>query len=143
MDPEMPEKNPEVLPSCQEDFTSIKLAVGIIEHDLVNQTKITDKLAEAVEKIEAMNANLVKMIALHELKHENNEDDIKELERRLDAQMTTRITTTTTTTDTEEKAKKTLEQLNKWKYMIIGGALVIGWILAHLKWTVVMQLFGG
>jgi hypothetical protein len=125
-----------------QDFNSLQLAVGIIKHELVTQTKITDKLAEAVEKIEAMNANLVKMIALHELKHENAEDDIKELNHRIEAQTSTKTTTTTTTSSTEQDAKKTLDQLNKWKYMIIGGALVIGWILAHLKWTVVMQLFG-
>ena len=133
----------EVTPDCQEDFADVRLAVGIIQHDLAQQSKITDKLAEAVEKIEAMNANLIKMIALHELKHENTEDDIKELERRFDTQSKTQTTTTTTTTGTDEDAKRTLEQLNKWKYMIIGAALVLGWILAHLKWSVLVQLFGG
>jgi hypothetical protein len=132
----------ETTQEAQDDFAEVRLAVGIIKHDLANQVKISDKLAEAVEKIEAMNSNLVKMIALHELKHENAEDDIKELQRRIDTTSHTQTVTTTTTGNTDEEAKKLLENLKKWKYMIIGGAVVIGWILAHLKWTVVMQLFG-
>lgn len=128
----------------KQDFTQLQLAVGIIQHDMINQTKITDKLAEAVEKIEEVNVKLAKIIALHELKHENAEDDIKELEGRIEAQSLIKTTTTTTMmTSTEQDAKKTLDQLNKWKYMIIGGALVVGWILAHLKWSVILQLFGG
>jgi hypothetical protein len=127
------------MPDCldapsQGEFSAIQLAVGIIQHDIANQSKISDKLAEAVEKIQAMNANLIKMIALHELKHENTEDDIKELGKRLDAQLVTHTTTTSTS--------MTTEQLNKWKYMIIGGAFVIGWAIAHLKWSVLLTLFG-
>lgn len=141
MENNMSELKGDVLPECQEGVAEIRLAVGIIEHDLQAQTKITDKLAEAVEKIEEMSANLVKMIAVHEEKHEHTAEDIRELERRIDSQHT--ITTTTTTTGTEEEAKKTLEQLKKWKYMIIGGALVIGWIVAHVKWSVLVALFGG
>jgi chromosome segregation ATPase len=134
---------PEISSECQEDFTDLRLAVGIIQHDLVSQSKITDKLAEAVEKIEEMNANLVKMIALHELKHENATDDLKELEHRFDNFRQGSVTTTTTTSTVEDEARQTLEQLNKWKYMIIGGALVVGALLSHVKWSVLLSIFGG
>lgn len=133
----------ELTPECQEDFADVRLALGIVQHDLTTQSKITDKLAEAIEKIEEVNVNLLKMIAVHEEKHENTAEDIRELEHRLDYSSKTQTTTTTTTTGTEDEAKKTLDQLNKWKYMIIGGALVIGWILAHIKWPVLLTLFGG
>lgn len=127
----------------QEELSEMRLAVALLKQDAIHQVKITDKLAEAVEKIEEMNANLVKMLALHELKHQNTEDDIKELGRRIEHQPHSSTITTTTTTGDEEEAKKTLEQLKKWKYMIIGAALVIGWMLAHMKWSVLVSLFGG
>lgn len=131
----------EVLPECQPSFTDMRITVGRLEYDVAMNVKVIDKISEAVEKIEEMNANLVKMIAVHDLKHENAEEDIKELSQRLDSIRST--TTTTTISTTEEESKKTLDQLKKWKYMIIGGALVIGWIVAHIKWSILVTLFGG
>lgn len=136
----------DVLPECQVGFTDIRIAVGLIEKDIITQTKITDKLTEAIEKIEELNANIFKMLAVHDLKHENASEDIKELDHRLEEFIGhdgKHCTTTTTTTVTDEQTKKTLDQLNKWKWMLIGGALVLGWILAHLKWDVLAKLFGG
>lgn len=123
-------------------LTDVRLSVGLLERDVIMNAKVIDKLSEAVEKIEEMNANLVKIIAVHELKHENTTDDIRELNQRIiDA---TRLTTTTTTTisATEADAKSTLDELKKWKYMIIGGTFVLGWLLAHIKWSVLATIFG-
>ena len=139
MENNMPEHD--VMPECQQGIADIRVTVGVLEHDIIQQTKITDKLAEAIEKIEQVNINLLKMIAVHEEKHENTTEDIRELERRFEGQKT--VTTTTTTSGTEEAANKKLKQLEKWIWMIAGGAIVIGWMLAHLKWTVLINLFGG
>jgi len=128
----------DVLPECQVAFTDLRLTVALIEHDIVLSAKVIDKLSEAVEKIEEMNANLVKIIAVHDLKHENTTEDVKELERRIDDHRLSSVTTTTT----ENDAKKTLEQLKKWQYMIFGGAIVVGWVISHLKWPALLSLFG-
>lgn len=129
----------EVLPECQTSFTELRLTVGLLERDVLAQTKISDKLTEAVEKIQEVNANLLTMIKLHELKHETTTQDLKDLEHQIE---TIRVAPHDET-EVTKNTKKTLDQLNKWKWMLIGGAAVLGWILAHLKWAVIVQLFGG
>lgn len=131
----------DVLPECQPGIADIRVAVGVLEHDVTAQTKITDKLAEAIEKIEQVNVSLLKMLAVHEEKHENAEKDIAELERRMETLHT--VTTTTTTSGSEAESNKKLRQLEKWVWMLIGGAVVIGWALAHFKWSAIVSLFGG
>ena len=81
----------EVLPECTAGFTDVRIAVASIEKDIIQHAKVSDKLAEAVEKIQEMNANLCKMIALHELKHDSAEkahddieDELKTLALRMD-----------------------------------------------------------
>lgn len=136
----MPEVKPlEVLPECQTSFSELRLTVGLLEHDILAQTKISDKLTEAVEKIQEMNANLLRMISLHELKHENTNEDLRDLEHQIE------LIRAEPKEEPEavKNTKRTLDQLNKWKWMLIGGAAVLGWILAHLKWGVIVQLFGG
>lgn len=133
------------------DFHDMRLAVGLIEHDMVSQGKVVDKLAEAVEKIEEMNANLFRMISLHEMKlegqarnQESTDDDIKELGVRID-----KIHNSITRFHPEHKAQsmsevgRALKEMEKWKYLLIGAVFAFGWLLAHVNWTVFLTLFGG
>jgi hypothetical protein len=130
-----------------------------------------------------MNANLYRMISLHDLKHDGYEkfqvevdDDFKEIgtrintevhdaEEKLDtakrellarieglrAELLTNITLTTkTTTQTTSSgpgpladASKLLKDLEKWKYLLMGAIFMLGWMLAHIKWSVLLSLFGG
>jgi len=129
----------EVLPECQTSFSDLKLSVGLLERDVLAQVKISDKLAEAVDKIQELNASLCGMIKIHELMHERTSEDVRDLEHQIELLRAAPKEEPEVTKNT----KKTLDQLNKWKWMLIGGAAVLGWILAHLKWGVIVQLFGG
>src|SRR5574337_2078546 len=80
----------EVLPECTQAFNDIRLQVGLIEKDLERDQKLIEKLSEGIEKIQEMNTNLVKMLALHDQRHEIHEkvaddldEDIKELHSRI------------------------------------------------------------
>jgi len=126
----------EVLPECQAGFADIRLAVGLIERDLSSQTKITDKLSEAIEKIEAMNANLVKMLAVHELKHQLTCDDLSVVERKVDE---LRLHQAVAPTAQDTQVTKTLAQLEKWKWILMGMILAVGFLLGHINWDVVLS----
>jgi hypothetical protein len=126
-----------VLPECQAGFSDIKLAIGLIERDITTQTKITDKLAEAIEKIEAMNANLVKMLAVHELKHEMTCRDLETVECQVDE---LRLHQSTAETPQQTQITKTLAQLEKWKYVLLGMVLALGWLLGHINWDMVLSI---
>lgn len=127
----------EVLPECQQGFSDVRLAIGLIERDILSQTKITDKLSEAIEKIEAMNANLVKMLAVHELKHEMTCRDLETVEDQVDE---LRLNQSTTQTPEQVRVTKVLGQLEKWKYVLMGMVLALGWLLGHINWDVVLSI---
>ena len=71
----------EVLPECSQGFSDIRLKVGLMEKDLMRDQQLIEKLSEGIEKIQEMNTNLVKMLALHDQRHETHEkvaDDLEE-----------------------------------------------------------------
>jgi len=127
----------EVLPECQQGFSDIRLAVGLIERDLSQQSKITDKLSEAIEKIEVMNANLVKMLAVHELKHELTCSDLKAVEDRVDE---LRLHQVIPQVQQDVQIAKTLTQLERWKWILMGAVLALGWLLGHVNWALVLNV---
>jgi hypothetical protein len=129
----------DVLPRCQTGFADARLAIGLIERDIVTQTKITDKLAEAIEKIEAMNANLVKMLAVHELKHELTCKDLETVENQVDL---LRLGPPLVQMSDQAQITKTLAQLEKWKYVLMGMILTLGWLLGNIDWKFVLRIFG-
>ena len=70
----------------EEQLSEVKLQVGLLNKDIQHTNLLCDKLSESIEKIQEMNMNLVKMIALHDNKHEQHEkvednlkDDYKDL----------------------------------------------------------------
>jgi len=128
-------------PEYYDNFVELKIGLASAVKDIEINTKVIDKLAEAVEKIEIMNQNLCKMIALHELKHNGAEkihgdidEDFKELTSRIDTLMVAKRESKQTTADKlhDAEVRKVLAQFNKWKYMATGALLVIGYLLSHL-----------
>jgi hypothetical protein len=132
----------EQFPECHDNFVELKIGLASAVKDIEINAKVIDKLAEAVEKIEIMNQNLCKMIALHELKHDSAEkihgdidEDFKELTSRIDTLMVSKREPKQTAADKlqDEEIRKAVAQFNKWKWMAAGALLVIGYLLSHLE----------
>lgn len=169
----------EVLPECQTGFSDIRLQVGLMARDVQLNREMINKLTEGIEKTQEMNVNLVRMIALHEQRHEQHEEaedefdeDVKELHSRITTttretqdkidttkkelfarldmihselleHIVTRTAPITPSKDDEEEVAETIRELDRWKYMLMGALLIIGWLLAHVKWDLLIKMFGG
>jgi chromosome segregation ATPase len=147
----------------EEQIGDFKLEVGLLKKDNQQLSAITNKLSDSIEKIQEMNGNLLRMIALHEQKHEGHirtetelKEDIKELHSRI----------STTTRDLQDKiadtekhlgdkidslrrelqshetkesgkdgarAKNVLNQIENYKYLILGIALTVGFIAGNFN----------
>jgi len=132
---------------CAGAYNDLKTSVALVERDVMAQGRVQDKLSEAVEKIQEMNANLCKMISLHELKHDNTEryqaaidDDVKELNTRIDVLYSTKQKPFEQQAETPE-VHHTLKELEKWKWIIVGAVFMLGYMLAHIKWEVLGTFF--
>lgn len=122
----------------QDGYIDMRIAVSALEKDMLSHTKVTDKLSEAVDKIQEMSANLCAMIKLHDQRHTQAEkiheafdNDLKEIEQRIDKvfldpenpwYMAKNPGAKLQAETTEERLRK----LEHWMWMIVGGSMVAG-----------------
>jgi small-conductance mechanosensitive channel len=140
-----------------EDISDIKLKVGLIEKDVSLTDRLCSKLSESIAKIQELNINIAQMIKLHEQKHDQHEKaekelkiDIKDLHERIDQverHISDRIDALRTdlikhkTEDQTNKVPEMLKEIDRYKWMILGAALAIGWIIGNVDLTVLGTLF--
>jgi chromosome segregation ATPase len=145
----------------EQDLNNIKLEIGLLKKDHEQMQAITDKLSVTIEKIQEMNANLLRMIALHDQKHDQHQrtedslkDDIKELHSRITTitrELHDKIDEIEKTLgikldsikdaikkdDAESaiggKEKGILGEFTKYKWMIIGAFISIFWLLKNVN----------
>lgn len=74
----------------EQELSDLKLQVGLMGRDIQQNTMFFDRLSQSIEKIQEVNYNLLRMISLHEEKHEQHErfqedfqQDIKDLHSRI------------------------------------------------------------
>ena len=138
---------------------------------------LCNSLSVSVTKLEEVNTNLLKVITLHEQKHEQHEktenevkEEIKELHSRIttvsreihdrmddvQSHITTRIDELRFDIFNEEikkrdekndegkrdlKMQDSLREMDKYKWMIVGAATAIGWIVGNVNLTALGNLF--
>jgi len=154
-----------MLPDEQE-LQNVKLEVGLLKKDIELTDRLCDKLSESIEKIQEVNVNIMRMITLHEQRHEQHEkteqemkEDIKELHSRittvsremndrmdqLERHISERIDLLRSDLAKHEKSdpnrlKNTLAEIDKYKWMIMGGALALGWVIGHVDLAMLGKL---
>ena len=127
-----------------QDFTNIKIDLGLLKKDNEITNKVVEKIAESIEKMQEINLNLSKVIAMHEEKHdyhEKTEDelktDIKELHLRID-EVEKNIAGKIESLRTDLLNNKStfydsIKNIEKYKWMILGGATILGWVIGHIN----------
>lgn len=76
----------------QDELNEIAIKVRLLERDVELVNSISERLGTSIEKIQEMSTSLVKMISLHDQKHQQHEkaeselkEDIKEIYTRIAA----------------------------------------------------------
>jgi len=133
--------------SSDKEVSDLKLKVGLIEKDVEIVNRSVDKIALSIEKIQELNNNIFRMITLHESKHDEHEKkainlqrDIKDLHERIDtleSHISSRIDDLRSDLLLHKKSDKLsvqtiMQEVEKWKWMILGGILVGGFLLGKL-----------
>lgn len=154
------------------EMNDLKVAVGVLEKDMLTHTKTTDRLTDTIQKIQEMNANLCGLIKLHDQKHTQSEkiheafdEDLKVLDARVDKVILEKAaleqswhTVLAQSLPSPHNpryegspmkphltADERLRKLEEWKWMIVGGAAVGMWLISHVDHAVVLLfqvLFG-
>ncbi len=157
--------------SEEKNISELKLEVGLLKKDNAQLVIITNKLSDTIEKIQELNGNLLRMLALHDQKHENHvktenelKEDIKELHSRIttvNRELYDRVASTEKhlgekidslrnelNSHRENDMKQNgitlpnvLKEIDKYKWMIFGAAVSIGWIIGNVNLGVLGTLF--
>jgi small-conductance mechanosensitive channel len=133
----------------------LELKVGLLGKDVEQTDRLCEKLSESIAKIQELNVNLMQMITLHEQRHEQHEkveaevkNDIKDLHDRIDQverHISARIDALRNDLMNHKQQDKgripeMLAEIEKYKWMILGGALAVGWLIGNVDLTMLGKL---
>ena len=136
-------------------MTELETEVKLLKKELKDQAKIHDRLDVAIEKLTDVSNSIHRMLAVHEEKLARQEESIFEAEQKIEVrrsellvkidELHSRVTTNTkeimTAAATQhEKQNKEIQKmrdeltsrvgvLEKWRHVLIGGSIVIGFML--------------
>ncbi len=134
----------------------LEMRVGLLGKDVEQTDRLCEKLSESIAKIQELNVNIMQMITLHEQRHEQHEkvesdlkEDIKDLHDRIDQverHISARIDALRNDLINHKQQDKgrvpeMLAEIDKYKWMILGAAIAIGWIIGHVDLQVLGTLF--
>ena len=152
----------------EQKLHDVELKVGLLEKDVQQTEKLCEKLSESISKLQEVNANILRMITIHEHRHEQHEraetevkDDIKELHSRIttvnreiheridevERHISERIDALRSDLIQHKKEEggnvvgDTLKEIDRYKWMILGAAIAIGWIIGNVNLGVLGTLF--
>ena len=136
-------------------MAELETEVKLLKKELEDQRKIHDKLDVAIEKLTDVSNSIHRMLAVHEEKITRQEEAIFSAEEQIEVrrgellikidELHSRITTNTKEIMTaaaaqHDKQNKEIQKirddiharvgvLEKWRYVIIGGSIVAGFML--------------
>ena len=141
---------------------TLETEVELLKNEVASMSKIHMRLDTAIEKIAEVSSSLHTIMAVHEEKISRQEEALDEQERKLQdniMELHSRVTTNAKETHAamgemerrlvdamNEHNRKETEQflklreelqtrvgiLEKWRHLIIGGAIVIGFVIQRL-----------
>tara|TARA_B100000315_G_scaffold49794_3_gene44400 strand:- start:1645 stop:2079 length:435 start_codon:yes stop_codon:yes gene_type:complete len=136
-------------------MTELETEVKLLKKELHDQKKIHDRLDVAIEKLTDVSNSIHRMLAVHEEKLTRQEEAIFQAEEQIEVRRTevlrqieelhSRITTNTkdimsAAVAQHQQQNKEIQRirdelvsrvgvLEKWRHVLIGGSIVIGFIL--------------
>jgi chromosome segregation ATPase len=148
---------------------STETEIELIKKDVKQLYNVYDKLDVAIDKLTDISGSIKSMLAVHEEKLSKREDIENEIfrlieQRRHDTEeelktLHSRITTNSKEVremiDLSEKRLmceiKALRNdigsrvglLEKWKWIILGGSIVVGWVLSKNFMPIIKMMSGG
>lgn len=136
----------------------LKVDVGILKNQVVTLTQLCNKMDSVIEKLVENQQKMAENIYddMDKRKSETT-GDIKELHSRIttvDRNLSDKIELTerrimeeikSLRNHIEEHNKKEdgdLKKILQWKWMVVGGAVALAWVLSNVNLTALGKLFG-
>ena len=115
----------------------LRTDVELLKRDMQLIAGLAEKFDVAIDKLSAVSVTVDKMLAVHETRLSNNEQQ-REIIHQLITDMKKEITDEIKSMKEENRAQHSqtnerLEKLERWRWFVVGVATVIGFILAQME----------
>jgi|TARA_A100001391_G_C5009466_1_gene262877 chromosome segregation ATPase len=115
----------------------IRTDVEILKRDMEMIASLAGKFDVAIDKLSAVSVTVDKMLAVHETRLQNNEQQREILHQRI-SDMKKEITEEFKSLKEENRKQHSqtnerLEKLERWRWFVVGVATVIGFSLAQME----------
>lgn len=126
-------------------MNDMQTSLRVIEHEIDDHKKLFDRLEQSIEKLTELSNAIGKILVLHDSRLGQQEEITKQLlslieDRRRETEA--RLMSLENLIERRiEKISEIIIKLDRWKYFVVGGAAIIGFILA--KTPILNNLLAG
>lgn len=143
-----------------EQYHELKTEIELVKRDVVSMTNVIEKLDVAIDKIGEVASSLNRMLAIHETKLEmaekndqeiysmiedaqkETDKDFGQLENRIQESHEILLGEIKKLNDEmknhHELVSSRLTKLEQWRWILVGGAVVIGFILSRIPFDILI-----
>jgi uncharacterized coiled-coil DUF342 family protein len=140
--------------SDDKDVVSLQIDVGVLKQQVSTLCTLCDKIDKVMEKlVDQHDRHIAKIYTDMDNRRLETEADIKELHVRIDTVldklhdsehrlMNELKAMRNDMQDHNSKEKESLDKLLQWKWMVVGGVIVLSWLVSHINLETFASLIG-
>ncbi len=140
--------------SDDKDVVSLQIDVGVLKQQVSTLCTLCDKIDKVMEKlVDQHDRHIAKIYTDMDNRRLETEADIKELHVRIDTVldklhdsehrlMNELKAMRNDMQDHNSKEKESLDKLLQWKWMVVGGVIMLSWLVSHINLETFASIFG-
>jgi uncharacterized protein YdiU (UPF0061 family) len=140
--------------SDDKDVVSLQIDVGVLKQQVSTLCTLCDKMDKVMEKlVDQHDRHIAKIYTDMDSRRLETEADIKELHVRIDTVldklqdsehrlMNELRAMRNDMQDHNSKEKESLDKLLQWKWMVVGGVIMLSWLVSHVNLETFASLIG-
>ena len=140
--------------SDDKEVVGLQIDVGVLKQQVSTLCTLCDKMDKVMEKlVDQHDRHIAKIYTDMDNRRLETETDIKELHVRIDTVldklqdsehrlMNELRAMRNDMQDHNSKEKESLDKLLQWKWMVVGGVIVLSWLVSHINLETFASLIG-
>jgi len=140
--------------SDDKDVVGLQIDVGVLKQQVSTLCTLCDKMDKVMEKlVDQHDRHIAKIYTDMDNRRLETEADIKELHIRIDTVldklqdsehrlMNELRAMRNDMQDHNSKEKESLDKLLQWKWMVVGGVIMLSWLVSHINLETLANLIG-
>ena len=147
-------KSKEIEMSDDKEVVNLQIDVGVLKQQVSTLCTLCDKMDKVMEKlVDQHDRHIAKIYTDMDNRRLETETDIKEIHVRIDTVldklqdselrlMDELKAMRKDMQDHNSKEKESLDKLLQWKWMVVGGVIMLSWLVSHINLETLANLIG-